>query len=115
MCAKNFAVKVVRPVNKNVRTDAFTVNVKTNVEFLVVHVKSRAPGAVSTRNAIKNAVKRVIEIFAIRFVLKNLNANIPALEFVVKMFKILIIGKIKIVNFFCYLRRALPYPLQNLP
>jgi hypothetical protein len=51
---------------------------------------------VNTRNAIKSAVKRVIEIFAIRPVLKDLNANIPALEFVVKNFKILIIGKIKL-------------------
>jgi hypothetical protein len=94
--AKNFAVKVVRPVNNSVRTDVFTANVTTNVEFLVVHVGSRAPGVVNTRNAIKNAVKRVIEIFAIRPVLKDLNANIPALEFVVKNFKILIIGKIKL-------------------
>jgi hypothetical protein len=84
MCAKDFAVKIVCPVNNSVRTDAFTANVKTNVEFLVVDVRSRAPGAVYTRNAIKNAVKRVIEIFAIRPVLKYLNANIPALEFVVK-------------------------------
>jgi hypothetical protein len=70
------------------------------VEFLVVHVRSHAPGVVNTRNAIKSAVKRVIEIFAIRPVLKDLNANIPALEFVVIKIKILIRGKIKIIKLF---------------